>query len=148
MEFVDLPELNAIKRDIRSAINFDAIDPTGTLAKQAKFDAGQSLMKQVEDAAKKAGVKGVKDLNQSMGEKLTALDIIEHLGDGKVIKAGPPGLVKSLSKETPIVSGLVDYATRGAPSTPTTRLKRKRPIKETARKGLVQLGALIVTGKQ
>jgi hypothetical protein len=141
VEFIDLPELNAIKRDIRSAINFDAVDPTGTLAKQAKFDAGQSLMRQVEEAAKKAGVEGVKDLNNAMGTKLTALDILDHLGDGKAIKSGPDGLVKSLSKETPIVAGLVDYASRGVPSTPTTRLARKRPLPETARKGLVQLGA-------
>ena len=141
VEFVNLSELNDIKRDVRRAINFDAIDPTGTLAKEAQLSASQSLMKQVEDAAKKAGVEGVADINKRMGESLTALKLIEHLGDGKVIKSGPPGLIKSLSKETPIVSGLVDYATKGAPSTPTTRLKRKRPLRETARRGLVQLGA-------
>lgn len=140
VEFINLSELNDIKRDVRKAINFDAIDPTGTLAKEAQMSAGQSLMKQVEDAAEKAGIKGVADINKRMGEGLTAMKLLEHLGDGKAIKSGPPGLVKSLSKETPIVSGLVDYATKGAPSTPTTRLKRKRPLRETGRQGLVQLG--------
>lgn len=141
VEFVNLAELNDIKRDVRKAINFDAIDPTGTLAKEAQLSAGQSLMKQVEDAAKKAGVEGVGELNMKMGEQLTALKLLEHLGDGKAIKSGPPGLAKSLAKETPIVSGLVDYVTRGAPSTPTSQLKRKRPLRETGRKGLVQMGA-------
>lgn len=141
VEFVNLAELNDIKRDVRKAINFDAIDPTGTLAKEAKFEAGQSLMKQVEEAAKKAGIKEVKDLNQQMANNITAKDILEFL-DQRPIKAGgvKNGLVTSVAKTIPGVEGLVDYATRGAPLTPTNRLKSRRPLPETGRKGLAQLG--------
>lgn len=143
VEFVNLSELNDIKRDVRKAINFDAIDPTGTLANEAQLSAGQSLMRQVEEAAKKAGVEGVGDLNKKMGEELTALKLLEHLGDGKAIKAGPPSLMGAAANTATLgfAKPLVDYRlSKVGPSTPTTKLKNKRPLGETGRKGLVQLG--------
>ena len=148
-EFINLSELNEIKRDVRQAINFDAIDPTGTLAKQAKFDAGQSLMRQVEEAAKKKGIKTVGELNKKMGTELQALDVLEFL-NGRPIKAGSTkdGLIKSVAKTIPGVEGVVDYASRGIPSTPTRRLKSKSPLRETGKKGLVQLGTGMALSNQ
>ena len=142
-EFIDLSQLNAIKRDIRSNLNFEAIDPFSTTVKQTRFDGGQSLMRQVEEAAEKAGMKEVRDMNRTLGEKLTALDILEDL-DGKAIKSGSKpseGLIKSVGRTVPVVEGLIDYTSRGVPRTPTKRLRDKSPVGQTARKGLVQLGA-------
>jgi len=144
--FVSLSDLNDLKRQVRSGINFDAIDPTRALTRQVQFDVGQSLMKQVEDVAKKAGIKGVPEINKSMGGKLTALDIIEDLG-GKTIKSGAKGkdgLIKSVGKTIPGVEGIIDYASRGVPTTATQRLLRRRPMQESvkgaAKQGLVGLG--------
>ena len=141
-EFIDMVELNNIKRDIRSSLNFGAKDPFGTLAKEAKGLAGSSLMKQVEEAAKKAGIKEIKEINQKMAGQLTALDVLEDLG-GKAIKSGSKGkdgLIKSVGKTIPGVEGIIDYASRGVPLTATRRLKDRRPLLETGRKGLAQMG--------
>ena len=136
-DMINLSQLNNIKRDLRKAINFNMIDPTGTLAKKAKYDGGNSLMRQVEEAS---GKREVKILNKEMGEKLAALDILEHLGDGKVIKSGPPGILQTLGKETPIVSGLVGLANRGAPRTPTSRLKNRSGIMKSVGRANLNLG--------
>lgn len=142
VEFINLSELNDIKRDVRKALNFDAIDPTSTLPKEARYLAGQSLMEQVETAAKQAGINEVRDINRKLGNQLTALDILEDL-DGRAIKSGSKpsdSLIKSVGKTIPGVEGLIDYASRGVPSTATKRLRDKRPLRETGRKGLAQLG--------
>jgi hypothetical protein len=141
--YISLSDLNEVKRQIRNGLNFDAIDPTRALTRQVQFDAGQSVMKQVEKIAEKAGAKGVRDINRSMGQKLSALDILEDL-DGKAIKSGSKGkdgLIKSVGRTIPGVEGIIDYASRGVPLTPTRRLKDRRPLRETGRRGLVQLGA-------
>lgn len=139
--YVSLNDLNEIKRQVRSGINFDAIDPTRALTKEVQFDVGQSIMRQVEKTAEKAGAKGVKELNKKMANDITAKSILEFL-DGRPIKAGgvKNGLIKSVGKTIPGVEGVVDYATRGVPLTPTRRLKSRRPLPETTRKGLYQTG--------
>ena len=144
--YISLSELNDIKRQVRGNINFGAKDPYRALGKQVEAAVGSALMDKVEKIAKEAGVEGVKDINQAMGTKLTALDILEDLG-GKAIKSGSTGregLIKSVAKTIPGVEGIVDYASQGVPRTATKRLADRRPIArslgESAKQGLVGLG--------
>lgn len=152
VEFINLSELNNIKRDVRKAINFDAIDPTGTLALEAKFGAGQSIMKQVENAAKKAGIKGVEDLNKNMANNLAVMDLLEFLNN-RPIKAGikssraTEGLIKTGARFAGL-DGLVDLIPHKSPLTPTKRLKNRRPLLETARKGIGKTTAGLVLSGQ
>jgi uncharacterized protein (UPF0297 family) len=131
--FISLNEVNDIKRDIRQAINFDAVDPFGTIAKEAKANAGQSLMKQVEEAAAKAGIKGVPELNKKIGTNIEAQKLLNALND-KTVKAKKEGLIKGLLREVPGAN----FVMPRTPSTATSRLKRRRPLRETAKRGLVQ----------
>lgn len=141
--YISLNELNDIKRDIREAINFDAVDPFGTIAKKAKADAGSSLMKQVEEAAEKAGIKGVPELNRQMGTELTALNILKSINK-KAVKTQKEGLLKSALREIPGSR----FVMPKTPSTATSRLKRRRPLRQTARKGLMQVGTGLALSNQ
>lgn len=153
--YISLSDLNDIKRQVRKGINFDAIDPTGSLTREVRFDVGQSLMTQVEKIAEKAGIKGVRQLNKAMAQDIEAADILEFL-DGRPIKAGAegkPGLISSIASTIPGVEGALKYANSGVPRTPVKRLRDKRPVRESVRtaagqgvKGLVLSGQL--TGEE
>jgi len=134
-EFVNLSELNNIKRDLRQTINYNALDPFAAVAKETRGAASQSIMRQVEEAAKKLGIKGVPELNKQMGTKITARDVLESIND-KTVKSKKAGLIRRGARLVPLAGRLV----KEKPSTATQRLARKRRLRETARKGLVQLG--------
>lgn len=149
VEFISLDELNDIKRDIRSTLDFGAIDPTSTLPKEARLLAGHSLMEQVENAAKKAGIKGVEELNKKMSNDINAQDILEFLNNRPVKSGGgDEGLIKSIGKTLPGVEGVIDYASGGIPKTPVRRLKIKQPLAKTGKKFASSLGAGLVLSGQ
>lgn len=98
---VDINELNGLKRSI-SGINWTDI---GTETGEIKASMYRSLMTQVEKYAAKAGVSGVHELNQVMGEKIGALDILKSI-TGKTVKAGAKrGIAREIAADIGSATG-------------------------------------------
>lgn len=140
-DYINLTDLNELKRQARKPINYDAVDPFAAVSKEIGGALSRNLMNQVEEYAKKAGVKGVKELNKDYGTRISAKNILEFLDERPIKSQGTGGgIIKSFSREVPFLEGTVDYTTRKLKRTPLQRLKDKRPLRETARRGLIQLG--------
>lgn len=141
-DYINLTDLNELKRQARKPVNYSSKDPYGTVSKKLSGELSTNLMKQVEKYAEKAGVKGVGEFNKLYGSRLSAKEVLEFL-DGRPIRYGQRGrggLIKSVSRGVPFLEGLVDYTGRKLNRTPSQRLKDKRPLARTAGTGLVQLG--------
>lgn len=153
--FIDLNELNGIKRDVREAVNFDNL---GTQRGAVRFQIGQSLMNQVEEIAKKAGVKDIDVINKSMGAKLEALKILKAIG-GKPVKnagtigreiatdvAGAGGEALGNMMGIPLAStfagrSLARVVGKRIPRTSVGLLQTAKAPTRTLKKGLIRLGA-------
>lgn len=149
---IDLNELNAMKRDVRGAVFDVGGDVRGTASAEFKYQMGQSLMKQVEKTAEKAGVKGVKALNKEMGTKIEALKVLGGL-TGKAVKggsatgrevardiAGGAGEMAGNAMGVPLAGtfagrGLAGLVGRKLPRTAITKLAESSPLKATIAKG-------------
>lgn len=153
-DYIDLNELNEIKRDVRSAVNFDNLS---TKSSAVKYQIGQSLMSQIEEVAQKAGIEGVPAINKLMGQKLEALKILKAI-DGRSVKGGGglfregaadiAGVVGEAAGNTvgvPLAGtfagrGLARSVLRRPPPSKVGKLSRTRTTPTTRRTGLVQLG--------
>lgn len=139
-DYVTLSDLNELKRMARKPINYEANDPFNAVSKQVTGDLGRSLMKQVEDYAElavdKKFRKQIEDLNKEYGTRLDALSIVRFL-DERPIKSqgGAEGIIKSFVPER-----VAKSIGRTVNKTPLQRLKGRRPLLETAKKGLIQTG--------
>lgn len=80
-KWISINELNGLKRDIGADINWNTYGNASNRLRSAMYD---SLKTQVENYADKAGVKGVRELNQIMGNKIEALKILASLNGAKV----------------------------------------------------------------
>ncbi len=147
---IDLNELNSLKRDVRGAVNFDNLG--ASQRSEIRYYIGQSVMKQIENTAKKSGIPGledaVKNLNKAMGGKLEILKILDAM-EGKtasplgrfgrevaqdVAGAAGEGLGNMLGipfSGTLAARGLGGLVSRRLPKTAVSRLKERRPLRST-----------------
>jgi len=88
---VDLPTLNQIKRGQRSLSGvFDATKPK--FASDVHYQIGDVTMKKIEQEAKKAGVQGIKELNEYLGNHIDANKAVSRLRrSGQVSRGGKIG---------------------------------------------------------
>ena len=155
--WISLNELNDIKRDVRGAVFNVAGDIKGTASAEIKYSIGQSVMKQIEEVAAKAGAKDVRKLNQEMAKKIEAIKVLEAM-DGKNLKV-KRGLMKeaavggaSIAAEggaaaiglPPVAAALAGRSLGGkilgrVPRTPVGKLGRFRNPKSSLTKGVLDL---------
>lgn len=108
---IDLNELNDVKRDVRGAVNFDNL---GTQRSNIRYNIGQSIMNQVEKIAGDNGIKGVSELNKTMGQKIESLKILKAL-DGKTVKTAKGGLIKEMVGDAAGAAGEMAGNATGVP---------------------------------
>lgn len=82
--WVGLEEQNQWKRGIGAQVNWQNL---GTKAGEVKSSVYRSLASQVEKTGAKAGIKGIKDLNQVMGNQIESLKVLKALDGRKVAQS-------------------------------------------------------------
>lgn len=87
--FIDLNELNGLKRDIGNTVNWNNL---GSSAGEIKSAMYRSLMDQVESIGEKNGVQGIGDINKVMGEKIEAMKVLKNI-TGKTVKQSRVGKI-------------------------------------------------------
>jgi hypothetical protein len=85
-ENVALSKINELKRGVRESVNFNS----PKLQSDIHYIIGQSLMDDVENTAKKLGVKGVEELNAKMAAKIQAKKLLK-LMNGRPVKVSSLG---------------------------------------------------------
>lgn len=156
--WISLNELNGIKRDARNAVFNISGDIKGSIAAKIRFNMGQSLMKQVEQTAAKAGIEGVGAINKVMSAKLEAQNILESIA-GKAVKTKTHSLIREGVRDAlgvggellgqalgaPVAGalggrGLVSFLRNRVPKTAVGALVKARPLRENLLKSGVQAG--------
>jgi hypothetical protein len=94
--WIGVEELNNLKREIGSGVNWLNLGAKNGEIRSAMY---RSFMTQVEKAATKAGVKGVKELNKTMAQKIVALDALGALNGSKVIESNLGKTVRELARD-------------------------------------------------
>jgi len=131
---ITVQDMNDIARELTKAKN--SYLASGDLSSSIPKQAWENLRRDLKDAIANRDATGEmrkldKDYSQMVNEKKALIKL-----KGKRVRQKKEGFVKGLLREVP-GAGLVLPKTT---STATMRLRRKRPLRETARKGLMQVG--------
>jgi len=131
---INLEDMKDIAREIGKAKS--SYLQSGDLSSSIPKQAWENLRRDMKDAIANRDATGIirkedKKYSQLMNEKKALIKL-----KGKSVNKKKEGFVKGLLREVP-GAGLVLPKTT---STATMRLKRRRPLRETARKGLTQVG--------
>lgn len=156
-DMISLNELNAIKRDVRNAVFDVKGDVRGSVSADIKYNIGQSLMRQIEQVAEKAGAKGVRKLNKQMGTKIEATKVLKAMDESKLKTKG--GLAREAAVDvagfageavggafgspfagTLASRGLTGSLLRRAPRSAVSKLSRYKRPTTSLRKGLLKIG--------
>jgi len=101
-DLVPLTELNNMKRGIREAVNFNS----PKLGSDVRAQMGNLFMENIEDVAKKQGIKQIAELNREMAKKIRAKEALEFLDQRSVVeKPGFRGMLGRKGGDMTTVAG-------------------------------------------
>ncbi len=139
---ITVADINDVARKIGQAKS--SYLQSGELSSSIPKQAWENLRRDLKDVVGERDVTGEmrtldKDYSKLANEKKALIKL-----KGKRVPLKKEGLIKGLLKEIP-GSGFV---LSNNPSTATMRLRRRRPLQETARQGLMQVGAGMALSNQ
>jgi hypothetical protein len=101
-DLVPLTELNNMKRGIREAVNFNS----PKLGADVRYQMGNLFMDNIEEVAKKQGIKQIAELSLEMAKKIRAKEALEFLDQRSVVeKPGFRGMLGRKGGDMSTVGG-------------------------------------------
>jgi hypothetical protein len=126
--------MNDIARELTKAKN--SYLQSGDLSSSVPKQAWENLRRDLKEVVANRDATGeMRKLDKSYSELVKEKKALIKLR-GKQLDPKEPGFIRSALQQVPLAGRLA----KGKPSTATQRLTRRRPLRETAKKGLVQLG--------
>lgn len=100
--WIGVEELNNLKREVGGGVNWFNLGVKNGEVKSAMY---RSFMTQVEKAAKKSGIKGVKELNHIMAGKIEAINVLKALQGAKVNQSPFGKFIREFGQDVAGVGG-------------------------------------------